>query len=710
MGIMPSENSSVSSATAIIDSPLTSRQPGSGNAMIQLYNKVVDRLQHDGNSVTLIWLAEYITIPDHGALMKRFARTNPYAGGQAKQLGPVSSVSGRTAEATMAVLLDANGIHVDPRDNLSVAACAQHVFTSRRYNARVQHQRMKMDAVLACPSLPEGVPARKVRGDCIVSAGSADSPRTTPSISTAETAEARVQVLRTEMAEQEARHSSELDSALAAASAAASAAQARLQDERQHHAATIAQIRAAQDTGLSRATSNDCKQMELSISAAEARVQVLRTEMAEQEARHSSELDSALAAASAAQARLQDERQQHAVATAQIRAGLDTGSSRVVTSGHGPVQAWEEERAALLTANRLLEDQQRAVATEMSQQSQRQVELEEEHHIAAAAWAAEHVRLQTEMKDRVEAVVSMAAAASVDSDGIDEMVKLQRRVRELECKRGPDVESPSSATASVAARSDGAAAPHLQTECERLEALSKGLASELNNHRTRLDQQRSDHAELMSTHGRVQSELQRKTRDQVATNRELRELRAQYDELVTMTQSRSQLQSLSQSLVPQRMGATTALALTHHDKRRVPSGGAGVDQGGDAFDTVRNRAHAVQQQVEELEQEMRELVIASPFIPSALAPMSDDPDLNDNSLSPETRSPSLSQEAVGFDLHEFCRANELIQFENGLRQISGENLASLRNTSLAELNRLGLNTVEKLRFRRACRIGTRVES
>jgi hypothetical protein len=79
-------------------------------------------------------------------------------------------------------------------------------------------------------------------------------------------------------------------------------------------------------------------------------------------------------------------------------------------------------------------------------------------------------------------------------------------------------------------------------------------------------------------------------------------------------------------------------------------------------------------------------------------------------LSPETRSPSLSQEAVGFDLHEFCRANELIQFENGLRQISGENLASLRNTSLAELNRLGLNTVEKLRFRRACRIGTRVES
>ena len=94
-----------------------------------------------------------------------------------------------------------------------------------------------------------------------------------------------------------------------------------------------------------------------------------------------------------------------------------------------------------------------------------------EHRAAEAARSVEHSKLKADMTERAEVVASMAAAAALSVDDIDETVRLQRQVLVLEEQLATGRQ------AAVASHAAGTST--IQIELERVEAENRGLQDEL---------------------------------------------------------------------------------------------------------------------------------------------------------------------------------------------------------------------------------------
>ena len=647
------------------------------DVLIQLYDMVVDLMERDASSVTSIWLGAYVTVEGHGQLLKRYAGTNPF-----DDQPPFNTPrDGRTVHDIMHRLLDVKGIQVDPRDSEAIGTDLSPHARALARSSSIQDLSLQM--------LMEGVPP-------------GSSPRHSPSpipraiedspgrggldemdVLEREMAElnadgaptaAEVAALRSELAEQAKHHADALaavKSEYVESQAAASRAQEQIQEEREQRSA-IADAHNAQ------------------AATEAARMSALEADLVE--VKHDRDL--ARAEAERAAARLAAE------AEATVPATTPDDHAPAKPAGAHQLQelaAMRKQRDGLLesTAQQRRElEQARAVS---SQQAQQIREMDAVHKAAAAAQSVESSRLRADIAERAEVVAAMAASAALPADDIDEAVRLQQRVRELESQLATGQQVSASATAADASM--------LTIEVERLQAENVGLGKELATYRSRHAQQCNEHAELLSENSKLHSQLRRHASEQQHTVSELRELRSTYDELVNVTQSMSlrtesaQLPGQDPSWEPTRLDISD----------------------GNGFDTVRARAEAVQRQVEALEQEMRDLVIAGPFSPKAqpssaelaasstpqLSPLRSPP----RALSPEALlgSPSSSPTGNGsaptapFELGEFLRKPDiqLEKYESRLRAQGALSVEALLNTSLAQLNEMGMTTVEKLRLRRA---------
>jgi hypothetical protein len=207
------------------------------------------------------------------------------------------------------------------------------------------------------------------------------------------------------------------------------------------------------------------------------------------------------------------------------------------------------------------------------------------HRQAEANRSVEHSKLKADMAERAEVVASMAAAAAVKVDDIDEAVRLQRRVRELEAQLSTGRQTAVSANAADTSM--------IQIEVERLEAENKGLHNELATQQARRVKQSTEHAELLVANSKLHTQLRRQAGEQESMVIELRELRSTYDDLVNMTHAMSpKVELADQSIVstPGASGVEPAFG--------TPGTEFGSPSGRNGFDTVRSRAQAVQRQVE----------------------------------------------------------------------------------------------------------------
>ena len=343
----------------------------------------------------------------------------------------------------------------------------------------------------------------------------------------------------------------------------------------------------------------------------------------------------------------------------------------------------------LSNMRQMQEDRQAARSSEL-EMSCKIKEMETRHLAAESTWASEQIRLQAEMSDRVEAVMSMAAASGADSTDIDEVTRLRRRVVELEHSRAQPsfYRSPTTPSGNGISGAHSSSPRSLQVECERLEAESRAVGTELTTQRARFEQQRNSNADLRSENNQLQSKLRRLELEHRLTMEELRELRAEHSELQIASEAYSSRVETD---------AYSSRLLTNFS----------TNNDSNSFDNVRSRAVAVQQQVEDLEAEMRELVIASPL---TLTSNDQSPKDMYNDLHKLTAQDAEEKTAFFsapvpalFDLSAFCATHQLEPFETGLRALGAVSLPFLQNTSLAQLNELGLNTMEKLRFRRGTR-------
>jgi hypothetical protein len=726
-------------------------QSTSADITIRLFDKVVDLLESNPERVSSLWIGAYVQVEDHGLLLKHFSGTNPFDNQPPFTSSKITN-GGRTTWAIMDTLLDIKGVQVDPRDAESIAHSLRgHTLLGR--SSSLDEMSLSM--------LMEGVPPTSPRTLTLTpSPASRQSLRPVAAIEDASPAVATGDVDELDELERQMAALNAPSPIAEAASAELAALKAQLEKEAKAHAdelaaaqaeATAAKTEAAAAKAEAakaeaRASSAIAEVAESSAAAASTRSDVEAQAQAHEEARdEKAALDASLRALEADFAEVKRERDLARAATERARAQAEAASAAAkseaaaaaaaaadvaaISSAQGgqmaqvqemsarhqqELAALRREREELFEASEQHRVELQSARAASSEHAQRLREQEAEHRAAEAARSVEHSKLKADMAERAEVVASMAAAAAVNVDDIDEAVRLQRRVQDLEEQL---------ATGRQAAVSANAADTSvIQIELERAEAENRGLQNELATQQERRVKQSTEHAQLLAENSKLHAQLRRQASEQQATMVELRELRSAYDDLVNVTTSHT----MGPSAVDDE-----SIQLPEAPGQAWDAGSISSTGTGNGFDTVRTRAQAVQRQVEALEQEMRDLVITSPFSPAgALSPvpqlsatrstsrssMLSSPALKTSSFvtpgSPGSplgvadglfASPSKSPEQgmMPFELGAFLRQHELGHFEDALRELGALSMDGLKNTSLSELNDLGMTTVEKLRFRRS---------
>jgi hypothetical protein len=716
-------------------SPKLSQRIGA-ETTLRLFDKVIDFLDSNPDRVTSLWIGEYVDVEGHGKLLKHFMGTNPF-----NDQPPFNSSSvtngGRTTFAIMDALLDMKGVQVDPRDAESTLASLRGTALLGRTDSLGEMNGSK---------LLEGVPPQSPRMLTLNPSPNARDghPATSPASTGAFD---ELDAMEREIAS--------LNDSSPAADTAMSTELAQLKEQLEQQAkvhaeelaaaqAEAAAARKAADEAGAKAAAASAEIVEVSVDASSSRSRMQQYEREQQHARdEQAALDASLRALEAELAKVKQERNtaraEAEQAQTQAKAAAKTAQAEAaaaaavaadlasVAQGQGiqaaqvqEVSARHQQELAALRAERdellqKVEQQDSEVqrAREASaEHAQRLREQAAEHRAAEAARSLEHSKLKADMAERAEVLASMAAAAAVNVDGIDETIRLQRRVQVLEEQLATGRQAAVSAHAANTSM--------IQIELERIEAENRGLQDELAIQQQRRVKQSTEHAELLAENGKLHAQLRRQASAQQTTMSELQELRSTYDDLINVTQN------MSSSAVPNEVLELAAEGGIVVDSKRnsVAAGG---------FDTVRSRAQAVQHQVEALEREMRDLIISSPF--SQVGSVSPVPHLSatrstsrgstlansswksssfSGSNAPGsptslaeglTTSPSASPErsASPFELGAFLRQHELDHYEDALRQLGAANMDALRSTSLSDLNDLGMTTVEKLRFRKSCK-------
>ena len=303
------------------------------------------------------------------------------------------------------------------------------------------------------------------------------------------------------------------NAAVAEASVAAASSQSRLQDqvrEQQHardeQAALDASLRALESEMAEVKRERDMARAEAEQAQAQARVAATKAK-------------SEAAAAAAAAADL--------AAVSQGRGGQVLHVQEISARYQQELAALRAERDDLLQKGEQHHFELRKAREACSEHAQRLREQEAEHRAAEAARSVEHSKLKADMTERAEVVASMAAAAALSVDDIDETVRLQRQVLVLEEQLATGRQ------AAVASHAAGTST--IQIELERVEAENRGLQDELATLQQRRVRQSTEHAELLAENSKLHAQLRRQASAQQTTVFELKELRLAYDDLINVT-------------------------------------------------------------------------------------------------------------------------------------------------------------------------------